>query len=157
MIAAYTCTDRPEVLPPLSECYFLIDALEKLSARWPYNAPMRWSRNTSDTVSSNRLPKSYELRTMVPNACAIRIDAIPEELDAEDTFQLTNVINVAEIVVERCLVRERRFGWGYPGMKGNIQVRITRATGLLSDTILGNASNITWIDPGLLGIQGERK
>ena len=93
---------------------------------------------------------------MVPNACAIYIDAVPEDLDADDTFQLVNVVNVAEIVVERCLIRERKFGWGFPGMKGNIQVHITRASGLLSEARSRNASNISWINPGLLGIQGER-
>ena len=155
LIAAYTCTDRPEVLPTLSECYFLIDALETLSVRPPYNVPMLWSRNTSDTITSNRLPKSYQLRTMVPNACSIFIDAIPSELNGNDTFHLTNVINVAEIVVERCLIRERRFGWGYPGMKDNIQVHVMRTSGLNSEMISRNESEITYISPELLDLRQD--
>ena len=129
MIVAYSCTTPQHLPPPLRDCYALLDALEILSLRPPFNSSMLWSRSAKDSNTSQQLPKSYQLRTIPPNTCGLYLDAIPSDLDAEDQFGLVNVINIAEILVERCLLN-RKVGWGLPGMKQNINVSLVRVDGL---------------------------
>ena len=129
LTAAYRCITPRHPLPTPSQCHILIDALEILSINPPYNAPLRWSRNVQDTRTTLRLPKSYRLVSTFPNSCAIHVDTVPEDISAEDTFAVRNVGNMAEILVEQCLVRQRKLGWGFPGPRANIQVSIVRADG----------------------------
>lgn len=132
LTAAYTCI-HPRRIPPLPrDCHTLIDALGILSINPPYNAPLLWSRSVNDNLTSLRLPKSYRLVTYIPNTCAIHIDVVPTNLDAEDTFALSSVGNIAEIIVEQCLVKQRKLGWGFAGARENIQVSVVRSDGLWS-------------------------
>lgn len=126
LTTAYTCISSQHPPPPPRDCHSLIDALEILSTNPPYNRPLLWSRHTQDTTTSLRLPKSYRIVTQYGNTCAIHVDTIPYNEDAEDRFSISSVGNVAEILVEQCLVRHGKVGWGFPGVKGNIHVSIMR-------------------------------
>ena len=125
--AAYTCLTSHHIPPITRDCYALINALDILSHIPPYDTPLRWSRLANDTDSSRYLPKSYRLSTWFPNTCAIRLDAVPSDLDAEDVFSLSHIVNMAEIIVEQCLVRKKKIGSGFPGMRANIQLNLMRA------------------------------
>ena len=129
LTATYRCIAPHHSLPEARHCHLLIDALEILSVNPPYNTPLRWSRNVQDTHTTLRLPKSYRLISTFPNTCAIHVDTIPDDTTAQDTFAISNVGNMAEILVEQCLVRQQKLGWGFPGPRANIQLSIIRADG----------------------------
>ncbi|KAL6712731.1 hypothetical protein ACLMJK_009669 [Lecanora helva] len=123
-VAAYSCIPPRHPPPTPQDCHALIDAFEILSIDPRYNVPLVWSRNVRDTLTTHRLPKSYRLETLHPNTCVLYLDTLPSDTDANDTFALSSVGNIAEIIVEQCLIRQRKVGWGLPGLKANIQVSV---------------------------------
>ena len=114
-IFAYTCVRSHHALPPARDCHALIDALTVLATLPPYDEPLLWSRSSGDTATTLHLPKSYRLRTAVPNTCAIYIDVVPGEVDAEDIFSVQSVVNVMGVVVERFSVMQYEAGWAFVG------------------------------------------
>ena len=72
------------------------------------------------------MPKDYWLQGRGPSTCAIHIDAVPWDLEAEETFELKNAASLVEVVVEQCLIRRRKLGFAYPGVRELVQARIVR-------------------------------
>ena len=124
--SAVICFSSHHILPTSKDCHELIDALEFLARYPPYNLPMTWSRHVEDTSSNRKLPKDYWLQGRGPSTCAIHIDAVPWNVDAEESFQLKSVANLGEVLVEQCVVRRRQLGLAYPGIRELVQVRIVR-------------------------------
>lgn len=149
--SAVICLSGQRLLPTAKDCHELIDALEYLAHFPPYSSPQAWSRHVEDSVSTRKLPKDYWLQGRGPSTCAIHIDVVPWNLDAEETFELKNVAGLGEIIVEQCLVRRRQFGLAYPGLRELVQARIVRTdapwlkgkTTVIRNVVsLGNGTNL---------------
>ena len=149
--SAIICLASHRLLPTPKDCHELIDALEYLARFPPYNTPHTWSRHLEDTSSSRKLPKDYWLQGRGPSTCAIHIDVVPWNLDAEESFELRTVASLGEVVVEQCVVRRRQLGLAYPGLRELVQARIVRTdapwlkgktTVIRNMVSLGNGTNL---------------
>ena len=140
---SYICTAAHGLLPTPRDCHELLDAIEALSRTPPYNNPMLWSRHVEDSTTSQKLPKAFWIQGREPGTCTIHVDVVPYgDLNAEDTFPFQNLANVGEILVEQCLIRRRKLGLAYPGMRENVEARIVRTSALLLEGKVGGVRSL---------------
>ena len=140
---AYICTRPHGVLPSPKDCHELIDSIEALSRIPPFNTPKLWSRHVEDTAETLKLPKDYWLQGRGPSTCAFHVDVVPwGDLNGNDTFSFRGMATAGEIIVEQCLVKRRKLGLAYPGVKELVQVRVIRTDAPWLKDKVGKVRNV---------------
>ena len=155
---AVICTTPRSILPTPKDCHELVDAIELLSRLPPYNEPKIWARHYEDTESTRKLPKDYWVQGRGPSTCAIHVDVIPYgDINAEDRFGLINVANAGEIITEQCLVRHRKLGLEYPGLRGNVEATLLRTDAPRMNNKLSSIRGIIRLGSGRILFEATSK
>lgn len=122
---AAICTNAPGLLPTISDCNDLTDAIRGLS-RLPGENNMRaWGRRLPTTLDTQKVPKIFWIAGRGPTTCAVHMDVDAYDLWAVDDFRLGDVASAAEEVVAQCLSAKSKVGLAYPaGVDGNVHAKV---------------------------------
>ena len=122
---AAICISARRLLPTVSDCTDIAEAVSGL-ARLPGENVMKvWGRGLPSTHDTQHVPKVFWLPGRGPTSCAIHVDVDEYSPFAADSFRLSDVASAAEEVIAQCLVPKRKVGLAYPlGVDGHVYVRV---------------------------------
>lgn len=122
---AAICTAARGLLPTISDCNELIEAITWLSRIPGENNMKAWGRRLPTSLDTQKVPKVFWISGRGPTTCAIHIDVDPYDLWAVDDFRLADVATVGEEVVAQCLSAKNKVGLAYPaGADGHVHAKV---------------------------------
>ncbi|KAF6235280.1 hypothetical protein HO173_006474 [Letharia columbiana] len=124
---AAICTPAPGLLPTVSDCTDLLEAISWLSRMPGENNMKAWGRRLPTTLDTQKVPKVYWISGRGPTTCAVHVDVDSYDLWAVDDFRLADVASAGEEVVAQCLSAKSKVGLAYPaGADGLVHAKVVR-------------------------------
>lgn len=122
---AVTCIRAPALLPIVSDCTSIVDAITWLSRMQGENTMKAWGRRLPTTPDTEKVPKVFWISGRGPSTCAVHVDVDAYDLWAVDSFRLSDVALAGEQVVVRCLIPRSKIGLAYPaGRDGHVYAKV---------------------------------
>lgn len=122
---AAICTAAPGLLPTMSDCNDLIEAIDSLSRLPGENTMRAWGRRLPTTLDTQKVPKVFWIAGRGPTTCAIHVDVDAYNPWAVDDFRLADVAAAGQEVVTQCLIGKGKVGLAYPaGIDGHVHAKV---------------------------------
>ncbi|KAF6224283.1 hypothetical protein HO133_010858 [Letharia lupina] len=146
---AAICTTAPGLLPTVSDCTDLLEAISWLSRMPGENNMKAWGRRLPTTLDTQKVPKVYWISGRGPTTCAVHVDVDSYDLWAVDDFRLADVASAGEEVVAQCLSAKSKVGLAYPaGADGLVHAKRFALPGTVE------ALQAATVDPAMLILLG---
>ena len=119
------CTSARHLLPTISDCKDIAEAVSWLSRMPEENNMKAWGRRLPTTPDTQKVPKVFWISGRGPTTCAIHVDVDAYDTFAVDDFRLSDVALAAEDVIDQCLVAKSKIGLAYPaGADGHVHAKV---------------------------------
>ena len=128
---AVVCIRAPALLPTISDCTTIVEAIGWLSRMQGENTMRAWGRHLPTTLDTQKVPKVFWISGRGPTTCAVHVDVDAYHPWAVDDFRLSDVAAAGEQVVAQCLMARSKIGLAYPaGMDGHVYAKVISSTKL---------------------------
>ena len=132
---AVVCIRPPALLPTISDCTTIVEAIGWLSRMQGENTMRAWGRRLPTTPDTQKVPKVFWISGRGPTTCAVHVDVDAYVPWAVDDFRLSDVAAAGEQVLAECLMARSKIGLAYPaGMDGHVYAKVIGSTKLTSCT-----------------------
>ena len=122
---AVVCIRAPALLPTVSDCTTIVEAIGWLSRMHGENTMRAWGRRLPTTADTQKVPKVFWISGRGPTTCAVHVDVDAYHPWAVDDFRLSDVAAAGEQVVAQCLISRGKIGLAYPaGMDGHVYAKV---------------------------------
>ena len=130
-VHSLTCYTPPRgtPLPITVHCRELANAIIYAGNLPEYRAPRSWGRGLQDNETATKIPKLYWLPGRGPSSCALQIDVQPPNVFAVEKFTLTDVGVAAAMIINFCLIENRKLGLESLGETKQVDAVMMRADG----------------------------
>lgn len=127
---AAICTAGRGLLPTMTDCNELIEAISWLSRLPGENVMRAWGRRLPTTSDTQKVPKIFWIAGRGPTTCAVHVDVDAYDLWAVDDFRLEDVAASGQEVVAQCLIAKGKVGLAYPaGINGHVHAKVRTLRG----------------------------
>ena len=124
---AVICTPARGLLPTISDCTDIVEAIKWLSRMQGENTMRAWGRGLPTTADTQKVPKVFWISGRGPTTCAVHVDVDAYDLWAVDDFRLSDVALAGEQVVAQCLRAKSKVGLAYPaGVDGLVHAKVMK-------------------------------
>ena len=122
---AAICTSARGLLPTISDCKDIAEAIHWLSRLPNENNMKAWGRGLPSTLDTEKVPKVFWISGRGPTTCAVHVDVDAYDTLAVDDFRVSDVASAADEVIAQCLVKKSKVGLAYPaGMDGHVHAKV---------------------------------
>ena len=122
---AVVCIRPPALLPIISDCTTIVEAIGWLSRMQGENTMRAWGRGLPTTADTQKVPKVFWISGRGPTTCAVHVDVDEYVPWAVDDFRVSDVAAAGEQVVAQCLMARSKIGLEYPaGVDGHVYAKV---------------------------------
>lgn len=132
-----TCLSSRNLPPLLADCNDLNSALFEVSRQPAEQVEKTWGPTQTDGPTTAKVPKYYFIHGTTSGrmpTCLVRVDFLERHTyDNFDQFPLRAAAVGSVAITERCLARQGKVGWNFPGLNKTIFVKLARLVLGVSD------------------------